>query len=109
MRNEPRESSSTNTIFRNMLPENLVQACFQQAQTTYVTKEVVAIGTNEINQVQEPTLVYKDGMNVMGMIVFCITFGLLAGQIGSRGKLMVDFFVVLNEIIMKLVGIIVMW
>ncbi|CAD1476314.1 unnamed protein product, partial [Heterotrigona itama] len=96
-------------IIRNMLPENLVQACFQQAQTTYVTKEVVAIGTNEINQVQEPTLVYKDGMNVMGMIVFCITFGLLAGQIGSRGKLMVDFFVVLNEIIMKLVGIIVMY
>ncbi|XP_043524116.1 excitatory amino acid transporter-like [Frieseomelitta varia] len=96
-------------IIRNMMPENLVQACFQQAQTTYVTKEVVAIGTNEINQVQEATLVYKDGMNVMGMIVFCITFGLLAGQIGSRGKLMVDFFVVLNEIIMKLVGIIVMW
>ncbi|KAK1131309.1 hypothetical protein K0M31_017596 [Melipona bicolor] len=96
-------------IIRNMVPENLVQACFQQAQTTYVTKEVVAIGTNEINQVQEPTLVYKDGMNVMGMIVFCITFGLLAGQIGSRGKLMVDFFVILNEIIMKLVGIIVMW
>ncbi|KAF3430793.1 hypothetical protein E2986_08260 [Frieseomelitta varia] len=95
-------------IIRNMMPENLVQACFQQAQTTYVTKEVVAIGTNEINQVQEATLVYKDGMNVMGMIVFCITFGLLAGQIGSRGKLMVDFFVVLNEIIMKLVGIIVM-
>lgn len=92
-----------------MVPENLVQACFQQAQTTYVTKEVVAIGTNEINQVQEATLVYKDGMNVMGMIVFCITFGLLAGQIGSRGKLMVDFFVILNEIIMKLVGVIVMW
>lgn len=92
-----------------MVPENLVQACFQQVQTTYVTTEVIAIGTNEISQVLQPTLIYKDGTNVMGMIVFCITFGLLAGQIGPRGKLMVDFFVVLNEIIMKFVSIIVMW
>ncbi|CAK9804487.1 Excitatory amino acid transporter 2 [Anthophora quadrimaculata] len=97
-------------IIRNMVPDNLVQACFQQAQTTYVTKEVVAIGsTNRSNQVLEPTLIYKDGMNVMGMIMFCITFGLLAGQIGPRGKLMVDFFVILNEIIMKFVSMIVMW
>ncbi|XP_060818337.1 excitatory amino acid transporter-like [Bombus pascuorum] len=96
-------------IVRNMVPENLVQACFQQVQTTYVTMEVIPIGTHEITQVIEPKLVYKDGTNVMGMIVFCITFGLLAGQIGPRGKLMVDFFVVLNEIIMKFVNIIVVW
>lgn len=96
-------------IVRNMVPENLVQACFQQVQTTYKTTEVIAIGTNEISHVVQPTLIYKDGTNVMGMIVFCITFGLLAGQIGPRGKLMVDFFVVLNEIIMKFVSIIVMW
>ncbi|XP_017765706.1 PREDICTED: excitatory amino acid transporter 2-like isoform X1 [Eufriesea mexicana] len=96
-------------IIRNMVPENLVQACFQQAQTTYVSKDVVAIGsTNKNNSVLVAEVVYKDGTNVMGIIVFCITFGLLAGQIGPRGKLMVDFFVVLNEIIMKLVSIIVM-
>ncbi|XP_034170849.1 excitatory amino acid transporter 2 [Osmia lignaria lignaria] len=97
-------------IVRNMVPENLVQACFQQAQTAYVKKKVIIVGSaNQSDFILEPTLIYKDGTNVMGMIVFCITFGLLAGQIGSRGKLMVDFFVVLNEIIMQLVGIIVMW
>ncbi|CAG2066599.1 unnamed protein product [Timema podura] len=42
------------------------------------------------------------------MIVFCLAFGLLAGQMGPKGRLMVDFFVVLNDIIMKLVGV-VMW
>ena len=46
--------------------------------------------------------------NISGMIVFCLAFGLLAGQMGQRGKLMVDFFVVLNDIIMKLVKV-VMW
>lgn len=97
-------------IIRNMVPENLVQACFQQAQTAYVKKKVLTIGnTSQIDYVLEATLMYKDGTNVMGMIMFCITFGLLAGQIGPRGKLMVDFFVVLNEIIMKLVSIVVMW
>lgn len=92
-----------------MVPENLVQACFQQAQTTYVTKEVATGTASEITQIQEATLVYKDGTNVMGMIVFCITFGLVAGQFGAKGKLIVDFFMILNEIIMKLVGIIIMW
>ncbi|KAL0115266.1 hypothetical protein PUN28_010672 [Cardiocondyla obscurior] len=98
-------------IIRNMLPENLVQACFQQVQTSYVKKKVVVISgsVNQTEFVLEPTLVYKDGTNVMGMIVFCIIFGVLAGQIGPRGKLMVDFFVVLNEIIMKLVTIVVVW
>ncbi|KAG5313787.1 EAA1 protein, partial [Acromyrmex insinuator] len=97
-------------IIRNMVPENLVQACFQQVQTSYVKKKVVVIGSaNQSEYIVEPILVYKDGTNVMGMIVFCIIFGVLAGQIGPRGKLMVDFFVVLNEIIMKLVTIVVVW
>ncbi|XP_012062978.1 PREDICTED: excitatory amino acid transporter-like [Atta cephalotes] len=97
-------------IIRNMVPENLVQACFQQVQTSYMKKKVVVIGSaNQSEYIVEPTLVYKDGTNVMGMIVFCIIFGVLAGQIGPRGKLMVDFFVVLNEIIMKLVTIVVVW
>lgn len=92
-----------------MVPENLVQACFQQVQTSYVKKKVIAIGTNQSEYIIESTLVYKDGTNVMGMIVFCIIFGVLAGQIGPRGKLMVDFFMVLNDIIMKLVTIVVVW
>lgn len=109
----PQSALQQNSIFfiiRNMVPENLVQACFQQVQTSYVKKKVVVIGgANQSEYILEPTLVYKDGTNVMGMIVFCIIFGVLAGQIGPRGKLMVDFFVVLNEIIMKLVTIVVVW
>ena len=49
-----------------------------------------------------------DGMNVLGLIVFCIAFGIIIGQLEEKGKLMVDFFVVLNEIVMRLVFII-MW
>ncbi|KAI4503328.1 hypothetical protein M0802_001550 [Mischocyttarus mexicanus] len=97
-------------IVRNMVPENLVQACFQQVQTSYVKKKLMVIGnTNQSHHVLEPILVYKDGTNVMGMIIFCISFGVIAGQLGSKGKLMIDFFVILNEIVMKFVGIIIVW
>lgn len=93
-----------------MIPENLVQACFQQVQTSYMKKKVIIIGNmNQSDHILEPILVYKDGMNVMGLIIFCITFGIIAGQLGPKGKLMVDFFVVLNEIVMKFVGIIIIW
>lgn len=99
-------------IVRNLFPDNLVQACFQQVQTTYTTVTEVAHhdnGTAALPRTyQKSSLVYKDGTNVMGMIVFCLAFGLLAGQMGPRGKLMVDFFVVLNDIIMTLVSA-VMW
>lgn len=97
-------------IIRNMVPENLVQACFQQVQTSYVKKKILILeGKNRTDYILEPTLVYKDGTNVMGMIVFCIVFGLLAGQIGPKGKIMIDFFAVLNDLVMKLVGIIILW
>lgn len=97
-------------IIRNMIPENLVRACFQQVQTSYIKKKVIIIGSlNQSDHVLEPILVYKDGTNVMGMIMFCITFGLIAGQLGARGKLMIDFFSILNEIVMKLVGVVIMW
>lgn len=55
-----------------------------------------------------PSTAIKTFVNVAGMIVFCLAFGLLAGQMGEKGKLMVQFFVVLNDIIMKLVNV-VMW
>ncbi len=50
----------------------------------------------------------KDGTNVMGLIVFCLAFGLLVGQLGPEGKTMTDFFSILNDIVMRMVEII-MW
>ncbi|XP_069696628.1 excitatory amino acid transporter-like isoform X3 [Periplaneta americana] len=103
-------------IIRNLFPDNLIQACLQQVQTTYKKVEVnKVIVSHELNSsydspdfILKPELVYRDGINVMGMILFCMTFGLLAGQMGAKAKIIVDFFVALNNIVMKFVGII-MW
>ncbi|KAF5906580.1 inactive serine protease PAMR1-like isoform X1, partial [Clarias magur] len=65
-------------LVRNLFPENLVQACFQQIQT------------------------------VTRLIGFFVAFGICMGKMGEKAKLMMDFFNVLNEIVMRLVGMI-MW
>ncbi|XP_073460301.1 excitatory amino acid transporter 2 [Aquarana catesbeiana] len=126
------EVSSLDAFFdliRNLFPENLVQACFQQIQT--VTKKVVVEYPVEeptnvtdsfmaaINDTMNVTVVrtteeikkkleFKDGMNVLGLIGFFIAFGIAMGKMGEQARLMVEFFSILNEIVMKLVTMI-MW
>jgi len=51
---------------------------------------------------------YSDGINVLGIIVFCVTFGLVIGKMGERGRILLEFFDALNEATMQLVQII-MW
>lgn len=46
--------------------------------------------------------------DIAGIITFCTAFGILCSNMGERGRIMLDFFTCLNEIIMRLVGI-VMW
>uniref|UniRef100_T1JB98 Amino acid transporter n=1 Tax=Strigamia maritima TaxID=126957 RepID=T1JB98_STRMM len=90
-------------IIRNMLPENLVQACIQTGTTKSISVNLTDGGVETVKK-----FVYQDGTNIMGLIIFCIAFGIIAGQMGDKGRLMVEFFVGLNEIIMRIVGI-VMW
>ncbi|XP_059179788.1 excitatory amino acid transporter 2a [Centropristis striata] len=106
------EVSSVDAFFdliRNLFPENLVQACFQQIQTV-VTK--VQVPTNRTKAPPQFTvkraLQFKSGMNVLGLIGFFVAFGVIMGKMGEKAKLMLEFFNVLNEIVMRLVGAI-MW
>ncbi|XP_051234879.1 excitatory amino acid transporter 2a isoform X1 [Dicentrarchus labrax] len=128
-------------LIRNLFPENLVQACFQQVGVltevfthlkksdsyvrcsnclffslllvqiqTVITK--VPVPTNRTKAPPQFTvkrsLQFKSGMNVLGLIGFFVAFGVIMGKMGEKAKLMLEFFNVLNEIVMKLVGAI-MW
>ena len=42
------------------------------------------------------------------MLIFCITFGTIIGMMGERSRVMCEFFSELNEVVMRIVGI-VMW
>uniref|UniRef100_A0AAZ3PFQ8 Amino acid transporter n=1 Tax=Oncorhynchus tshawytscha TaxID=74940 RepID=A0AAZ3PFQ8_ONCTS len=81
-------------LVRNMFPENLLQACFQQVTVINITKDYKIVGS------------YSDGINVLGLIVFCVAFGLVIGKMGERGRILLEFFDALNEATMRLVQII---
>ncbi|XP_048825708.1 excitatory amino acid transporter 2-like isoform X2 [Brienomyrus brachyistius] len=123
------EVSSLDAFFdliRNLFPENLVQACFQQIQTVtkkvehvpdYVEEGNVTLGDFLLNSTMAPpepvyvikkSLQFKSGMNVLGLIGFFIAFGICMGKMGEKARLMIDFFNILNEIVMKIV-IMIMW
>uniref|UniRef100_A0A0M3HUC3 Amino acid transporter n=1 Tax=Ascaris lumbricoides TaxID=6252 RepID=A0A0M3HUC3_ASCLU len=104
-------------LIRNMFPENVVQATFQQVQTKYVavkpkilkknTSEILLALANGSMSVMRPSVEYTPGMNVLGIIVFCIAFGIVVSQLGEQGRLMVDFFVIMDQVIMRLVMMII--
>ncbi|XP_060888029.1 excitatory amino acid transporter 3 isoform X3 [Labrus mixtus] len=113
-------------LVRNMFPENLVQACFQQYKTkrkelepprassniNATTTSIPPLTTTLVSVVENITKEYKivgsysDGINVLGLIVFCVAFGLVIGKMGEKGRILLEFFDALNEATMKLVQII---
>jgi solute carrier family 1 (high affinity glutamate transporter) protein 2 len=102
-----------------MFPENVVQACSQQIGTSYkrVTKSLLNEtltklnnGTKSYDQVEVMVreIKYIDGTNVMGLVVFCTIIGIFISHSKSEAQILYDFFFVMNELIMKIVALI-MW
>ncbi|XP_074077508.1 excitatory amino acid transporter 5 [Macrotis lagotis] len=122
-------------LIRNMFPANLVEATFKQyrTKTTPIVKSNKAVaseatpqriliyGVQEENgsQVQNfpldltppPEVVYKsepdtsDGMNVLGIVIFSATMGIMLGRMGDSGAPLVSFCQCLNESVMKIVAV----
>ncbi|KAK0175455.1 hypothetical protein PV327_009203 [Microctonus hyperodae] len=103
---------------RNMFPDNLFQAAFQQAHTVYVPKKPLSF--NESEKVVGPggdlpeeelirVIQYRSGTNTLGIVFFCLVFGTFLGTLGEKkGQVVVDFFKAVFEVIMRMVST-VMW
>ncbi|KAI5938078.1 Excitatory amino acid transporter 5 [Manis javanica] len=122
-------------LIRNMFPANLVEATFKQYRTKTIpvvkapkvaseeapSRRTLIYGVQEENgsHVQNfaldltppPEVVYKsepgttDGMNVLGIVIFSATMGIMLGRMGDSGRPLVNFCQCLNESIMKIVGV----
>lgn len=101
---------------RNMFPDNIFQAAFQQAHTVYVPKtqpfrnltdssiSTESLGEEELMRVTQ----YRSGTNTLGIVFFCLVFGTFLGTLGEKGQIVIDFFKAVFEVIMRMVST-VMW
>lgn len=66
-------------------------------------------GSDELKREEMiPVLGTVNGINALGLVVFSMCFGLIIGSMKEQGRPLRDFFDCLNEVIMRLVAII-MW
>ncbi|KAK8745089.1 hypothetical protein OTU49_000455 [Cherax quadricarinatus] len=114
-RNSSSSSASTVNILdgfldlgRNIFPENIFQASFQQVHTVYEEQQVIqhsnltgGIDAHITELVR--SVKYRAGTNTLGIIVFCLVFGTLLGSLGKKGAVVVDFFSVVDTVILKIV------
>ncbi|KAM9501502.1 solute carrier family 1 member 7a [Clarias gariepinus] len=49
----------------------------------------------------------SEGMNVLGIVIFSATMGIMLGRMGPNGKAMVNFCQSLNEAVLKIVAIVI--
>uniref|UniRef100_A0A182T5S8 Amino acid transporter n=1 Tax=Anopheles maculatus TaxID=74869 RepID=A0A182T5S8_9DIPT len=89
-------------LVRNMFPPNLVQACTQQYQT--VLKPPAANPAESDIYRWTITGVYADGMNILGLVVASIVFGVALGATKRENALVLQFFQQLSHIVMKVTG-----
>ncbi|KAL0972936.1 hypothetical protein UPYG_G00196710 [Umbra pygmaea] len=96
-------------LIRNIFPSNLVSAAFQSYATSY--KFVTRNGTNGLPNItieKVPFGTDQDGMNILGLVVFAIVFGVALRKLGEEGEILIRFFNSFNEATMVLVSWI-MW
>nr|XP_033812045.1 neutral amino acid transporter B(0) [Geotrypetes seraphini] len=116
-------------LFRNIFPSNLVSAAFQSYVTSYKLVQIKKNSTHELGEYNETkknsthelgeyneTIKFEkvpfgkevEGMNILGLVVFAIVFGIALRKLGSEGEILIKFFNAFNEATMVLVSWI-MW
>ncbi|CAH1718380.1 unnamed protein product [Chironomus riparius] len=86
-------------LVRNLFPPNIVQATMFQYRTHLeppenVTAEMVPLTSFKIKGQ------WREGMNVLGLVMFSVVLGATIGKMRERGKPIQDFLVSLSEAMM---------
>ncbi|XP_062995835.1 neutral amino acid transporter B(0) [Elgaria multicarinata webbii] len=105
-------------LLRNIFPSNLVSAAFRSYATSYKWEIIKKNATENITgvknvtetemQLKIPVGAEVEGMNILGLVVFAIVFGIALRKLGPEGENLIKFFNSFNEATMVLVSWI-MW
>jgi Na+/H+-dicarboxylate symporter len=67
------------------------------------TSESIATDVDLVRNIQ-----YRSGTNTLGIIFFCLIFGTVLGSMGRKAYVVVQFFAIVEEVMMRMVSR-VMW
>ncbi|XP_028921089.1 neutral amino acid transporter B(0) [Ornithorhynchus anatinus] len=100
-------------LIRNIFPSNLVSAAFRSYATSYINVTIQRNLSTQLGEVdgtweKVPVGAEVEGMNILGLVVFAIVFGVALRKLGPEGELLIRFFNSFNEATMVLVSWI-MW
>ncbi|EDV22168.1 uncharacterized protein TRIADDRAFT_50710 [Trichoplax adhaerens] len=93
----------TNATQRVTVLPTMISEISINSDSSNITKNITVAKFEHVGEEH-----FVDGMNVLGLVVFSIAFGITMSNIGEGGEPIKRFFLSLNEVVMKLVGI-VMW
>ncbi|CAM9779969.1 unnamed protein product [Lampetra planeri] len=115
-RSLPSSADALLDLIRNMFPANLVEATFQQYRTNMVSVVKPRNETPHLRVLVEmvtlpPRVYYRSvpgtsaGMNVLGIVIFSATMGVMLGKMGHNGLPLVTFCQCLNEAVLRIVSV----
>lgn len=102
---EMRNVTTTDTLLdlvRNMFSPNLVQACLQQYQTVLTPPKDNPASTDL--DAWSVGGKFTDGMNIIGLVVASIVFGIALSALKEESQLVLKFFQQLSHTVMKVTG-----
>lgn len=81
-------------LIRNAFPDNIIDSCVKQTKTVYTTDMFNTTHDNgswtgeQEEEIVDFEVVKSPGTNVLGIVVFSVTLGLIIGAMGPRGNLL---------------------
>ncbi|KAK1877065.1 Excitatory amino acid transporter 3 [Dissostichus eleginoides] len=99
-------------LVRNLLPKSIIQACYEQYKTEKLEFVVHTMEPNSSVQTNT-TMVrlvshYVEGVNTLGLITCSFFLGVTLNKMGERGKVLVEFFNILQATTKYIVDL-VLW
>ncbi|CAF1103005.1 unnamed protein product [Adineta steineri] len=105
---EARTIDTVLDLFRNLFPDNIMEAAFRSVGTKLNVTRVVATGLNNQSYNKtlfDPIIEKRDGINVLGLLLFCILFGVIISRLKEKAIILKKFFEAMLEVVMQLVRI----
>ncbi len=93
-------------FYRNLFPDNLVEACFSSYKTVLVPLNETYPNETDVED-WNITAGKSSGTNILGIVLFAIVFGVIIGQMREDGKVLVDFFRSFNNAMMTITEIVI--